>query len=118
MFGVVVAICHAQDDRPIPGAPLVRDEAIVTYDASRCMPCHAKKDEAFEKDGVYKFIQSDCATIWKDRDPHSRAAERIDPDNNAVAKKMADALGYNVKLKPECLACHGSQQIESLSSAN
>jgi hypothetical protein len=106
MFGVVVAICHAQDDRPIPGAPLVRDEAIVTYDASRCMPCHAKKDEAFEKDGVYKFIQSDCATIWKDRDPHSRAAERIDPDNNAVAKKMADALGYNVKLKPECLTCH------------
>jgi hypothetical protein len=95
-----------QDSRAFTGAPLVKDEAVVVHSAGRCMPCHDRAHEEFQNDGVYNFILPDCATTWKERDPHARAAEVIDPEKNPLAARMSKALGYNVKLKPECLACH------------
>lgn len=103
---MAAAVFARTPQQSVTGAPLVRDEAVVVHSASRCMPCHEKQQPEFEKDGVYKFILPDCATTWKERDPHARAADVIDPEKNAVAARMASALGYNVKLKPECLACH------------
>ncbi len=90
----------------IPGAPLVTKPGQNDNNAGDCKKCHAREDADYKQRNVYDFIKANPSIIWENDDPHALAWKNIVPENNAIAQRMANALGYNVSQKPECLVCH------------
>jgi hypothetical protein len=65
--------------------------------------------------GEYSWRTS-CA-VWAARDPHASAYDVLDPQKNAVAKKMQTAFarlepGYHPQKDARCLACHANPGID------
>jgi hypothetical protein len=74
--------------------------------------CHGRSGG---DDSVADRWRTSCS-VWAARDPHARAFDVLDPEKNAIARKMQtkfDRLkpGYHPQKDPKCLACHANPGI-------
>lgn len=74
--------------------------------------CHGRSDRAVSPEETWK---SSC-TVWAANDPHARAYDVLDPEKNAIAKKMRAVFGrrekgYDPRTDGRCLACHANPAV-------
>jgi Cytochrome c554 and c-prime len=76
--------------------------------------CHGRSGG----DGSAQAAWRTSCAVWAAQDPHARAYDALDPQKNAIAKKMQTAFarqepGYHPQKDARCLACHANPGIET-----